>query len=1397
MQDNNFYKNNPLLPKAFTSRQYTKEEMEEFKKCYQDIVYFANNYFYALDSNTGIIGKIKLYDYQLEALEKFRDIGRLTMLTSRQAGKLLPCNTKIPLFQGGFKTINDITVGDRIIGSDGKSTTVIYKSPRQNPRMFKITFDDGNVVDACENHLWTVRNKLNNNNSETKDTKTLYTDYKSINPRGYERYKYAVDNIKPVQYSEKQVKITPYQLGIWLGKGDLTFDSRELQHYNLIGNKHIPDDYLYGSIQQRTDLLHGLMDYCGKISKDNIYSIRLTNKNKQLVDDVVQLLASIGIKVFKTVIHNKRYDSYSTRLTFGTQLSVFKNKKVVINNNVTRKKYNQSRTIIKIEQIENAEGYCIQVDAQDSLFAITDNYILTHNTTVATVIILHTALFNKDKTLALLANFQSTAIEILDRIKEAYENLPKFLKQGILIWNRKTVKFENGCTIFANASKGSSIRGQSIYLLYVDECVGGNTKVTVKNKYTGEVASSDIRLLYDKYIHYKQTNNKSSFDYTPIDDLEVLTENGFKSFDGIKKSTTNKYINIYFNDDTKILCTYNHKFLFNKQFTYASELSVGDILNDKTITNIEYIDSGRKEDVYDLINVSDGNHYITNGVTSHNCAFVQNWELFASSTLPTITANKDAKIIYTSCVTDDTFVWSDKGLQQVKDFVDYNQIDHPRIGYNVPEYSVVGMNKLNHGSVVVNSGLTKTKTITTAHSSLTGSLQHKLYACVNGVYGWYKLQQLSVGDYVSIRYGFNHWVCNDDLSDIKLTDNDSKGKNTFIVPDKMTTDISYILGYYLTDDNTSYHHSTLDETSELIQSLKKCNLPVVTYDDLQHNVCCKDFVEFMIKYGFDLDKKSYNKVIPQRMTQSSPEIIKSFLRGLFDRGRSMSLINNTVRISLTSTSEMLIDQVRMILQNFGILTHKYHKTVEKHHAYVLEICGQYVDLFNDLIGFDISTKKLKQTNTRSTNRTNEDDVIPYFFPLLEQHNIKLKSDQKREKQTDCSRELALQHIGDKLPNICSKQIVWEKINDIRYGENKVYDFSLDDVDGDDWCHSVLYNGYIGHQTPNGLNHFYDYCRLAKAGISGYGYIEVPWYRVNGRDEKWKENTLKDLNYNYEAFEAEYNCQFLGSSGTLISGSTLKLLQPKQPIYTHDNLKVYEKAQENHVYVIAIDSSKGVGLDYHAFSVIDITKMPYVQVAAFKDNQMSPYDYATLINQVGRMYNNGYLLIELNCPSGAIVAEQLFWQFEYENILMTTSDSHSNRKVSMGFGDGKVDRGIYTTATVKSVGCSMLKMLVEQQQLIINDKDTIEETKTFSKKGKSYEAEEGKHDDLIMGLVLFAWLTNQDFMKQLADNDVSAHLKTKSDQDIDDYVNGLGVMVTSNDHSDDQDIVVDNSFYIPY
>lgn len=1248
MQDNNFYKNNPLLPKAFTSRQYTKEEMEEFKKCYQDIVYFANNYFYALDSNTGIIGKIKLYDYQLEALEKFRDIGRLTMLTSRQAGKLLPCNTKIPLFDGGFKTINDITVGDRIIGSDGKSTTVIYKSPRQNPRMFKITFDDGNVVDACENHLWTVRNKLNKNNSETKDTKTLYTDYKSTNPRGYERYKYAVDNIKPVQYNEKQVKITPYQLGIWLGKGDLTFDSHELQHYNLIGNKHIPDDYLYGSLQQRTDLLHGLMDYCGKISSDNIYSIRLTNKNKQLVDDVVQLLASLGIKVFKTVIHNKRYDSYSTRLTFGTQLSVFKNKKVAINNNVTRKKYNQSRTITKIEQIENAEGYCIQVDAQDSLFAITDNYILTHNTTVATVIILHTALFNKDKTLALLANFQSTAIEILDRIKEAYENLPKFLKQGILIWNRKTVKFENGCTIFANASKGSSIRGQSIYLLYVDEC-----------------------------------------------------------------------------------------------------------------------------------------------------AFVQNWELFASSTLPTITANKDAKIIYTSCVTDDTFVWSNKGLQQVKDFVDYNQVDHPRIGYNIPDYNVVGMNKLNHGSVIVNSGLAKTKTITTTHSSLTGSLQHKLYACVNGVYGWYKLQQLSVGDYVSIRYGFNHWVCNDDLSDIKLTDNDSKRKKTFIVPDKMTTDISYILGYYLADGSIGYHHTTLDESSELIQSLKKCNLPVVTYGDLQHNVCCKDFVEFMIKYGFDVDEKSYNKVIPQRMTQSSPEIIKSFLRGLFDRGGSISLINNTVQISLVSTSEILIDQLRMILQNFGILTHKHHKTVGKHDAYVLEICGQYVDLFNDLIGFNTSRKKLKQTNIRSTKKINEEDVIPYFFPLLEQHNIKLESGWKREKQTDCSRELALQYIGDKLPNICSNQIKWEKINDIRYGENKVYDFSLDDVDGDDWCHSVLYNGYIGHQTPNGLNHFYDYCRLAKAGISGYGYIEVPWYRVNGRDETWKENTLKDLNYNYEAFEAEYNCQFLGSSGTLISGSTLKLLQPKQPIYTHDNLKVYEKAQENHVYVIAIDSSKGVGLDYHAFSVIDITKMPYVQVAAFKDNQMSPYDYATLINQVGRMYNNGYLLIELNCPSGAIVAEQLFWQFEYENILMTTSDSHSNRKVSMGFGDGKVDRGIYTTATVKSVGCSMLKMLVEQQQLIINDKDTIEETKTFSKKGKSYEAEEGKHDDLIMGLVLFAWLTNQDFMKQLADNDVSAHLKTKSDQDIDDYVNGLGVMVTSNDHSDDQDIVVDNSFYIPY
>lgn len=304
-------------------------------------------------------------------------------------------------------------------------------------------------------------------------------------------------------------------------------------------------------------------------------------------------------------------------------------------------------------------------------------------------------------------------------------------------------------------------------------------------------------------------------------------------------------------------------------------------------------------------------------------------------------------------------------------------------------------------------------------------------------------------------------------------------------------------------------------------------------------------------------------------------------------------------------------------------------------------------------------------------------------------------------------------------------------------------------------------------TPNGLNHFYKNCEGAKKEGSddwnGFKYIEVKWDRVPGRDDAWKQDTLASMEYDYEKFEQEFCCGFLGSSGTLISGSTLKSLVFKTPVFESQGVKQYHKPVPGNSYVLVADVSRGKGLDYSAFSIIDVTQMPYRQVCTFRDNMVGAPDYATIIYQMGMTYNEASLLVEIN-DLGGQVADILYLDYGYENIIMTENSGRSGKRVSGGFG-GKVDRGIVTSKSVKGVGCSTLKMLIEQQQLIVIDFDTIHELSRFSKKGASYEAESGSHDDTVMPLVLFSWLSTQGYFRDLTDIDTMHKLKEKSDEQV--------------------------------
>ena len=300
-------------------------------------------------------------------------------------------------------------------------------------------------------------------------------------------------------------------------------------------------------------------------------------------------------------------------------------------------------------------------------------------------------------------------------------------------------------------------------------------------------------------------------------------------------------------------------------------------------------------------------------------------------------------------------------------------------------------------------------------------------------------------------------------------------------------------------------------------------------------------------------------------------------------------------------------------------------------------------------------------------------------------------------------------------------------------------------------------------TPKGLNHFYKTCEGAKTNKNGYIYIEVPWHKVPGRDAAWKKETLEGMDFDLEKFAQEFECAFLGSSGTLIEGSKLKALVIKDPIVDSNKIRMYDRPVKEHTYVLVADVSRGKGLDYSAFSIFDVSKMPYKQVCTFRDNMITPVDYAEIIFRFSKQYNEAYVLIEVN-DIGEQVTETLHFDFEVETLLYTESAGRSGKRISGGFGRN-VDKGIRTTKTVKAVGCNMLKMLIEQDQLIVHDFNTINELSTFSRKGISYEAESGTHDDMVMGLVLFGWLTDQSFFKEITDINTMMRLKQKSEEEI--------------------------------
>lgn len=299
-------------------------------------------------------------------------------------------------------------------------------------------------------------------------------------------------------------------------------------------------------------------------------------------------------------------------------------------------------------------------------------------------------------------------------------------------------------------------------------------------------------------------------------------------------------------------------------------------------------------------------------------------------------------------------------------------------------------------------------------------------------------------------------------------------------------------------------------------------------------------------------------------------------------------------------------------------------------------------------------------------------------------------------------------------------------------------------------------------TPKGLNAFRKLWVDAENGLNGFVTCDGHWTEHPERNQKWADeqrSILGELKYNQEVLT-----QFLGSSKSLISGAKLGVIATHPPIFDKDSLSIYTEPVDGHSYVCVVDTSRGQHLDYSAFVVFDITALPYNVVATYKNNQISPMSYPFLIQRICEKYNSAHTLVEIN-DIGGQVADTLFYEYEYENMYFTYKDE---------LNEGKGYPGVRTTKKVKSIGCSNLKDLIENDQLIINSHAILTELSVFVQKGTSYAAEdETINDDLTACCFLFAWLTKQPLFADLTDTNIRAIISKKTEEYINENMVPLG------------------------
>ena len=496
-----------VIKRAHLKTDWTETTLQELLNCGEDPLYFMELFMRIQHPTRGAI-PFNAYIYQKRMVAAMQAHRFSILMTGRQLGKALALTTPIAT-PNGWTTMGDLRVGDQVYGSDGLPTTITFATDTMlDHECFEVEFDNGEIIIADAEHLWRVEfgSSARIPPVDTITTRDLIPCLEKSKKRGQGvRIKLS----SPLNTPEADLPVPPYTLGVWLGDGN-SADGRFCGHkddclemrdhvaadgfhpseiksdprnnvqlqtiYGLRGrlveagvfkNKHIPKVYLRASIAQRLELLRGLMDTDGYADRNG--GMEFYQKDFQFTLQVFELIASLGMKPrwASKLINGTPYH----RVRFATtKHEVFKlARKQQIAEMTQGHQKNDHYYIRDIRPSPSVPVRCIQVDNQSHMYLCGRSMIPTHNTTCAAGYLTWKAMFVPDSTILVVANKFTQALEVMERVRYCYENLPNHIRAGVTEYNKSNISFDNGSRIIARATSADAGRGLAVSLLYCDE----------------------------------------------------------------------------------------------------------------------------------------------------------------------------------------------------------------------------------------------------------------------------------------------------------------------------------------------------------------------------------------------------------------------------------------------------------------------------------------------------------------------------------------------------------------------------------------------------------------------------------------------------------------------------------------------------------------------------------------------------------------------------------------------------------------------------------------------------------------------------------------------------------------------------------------------------------------